>query len=140
MTPTICYHIVPSSASLETPSIYHERLRQQEAARELRFKQALAALAPKPFVVVTLEVWDKIKGNVPGVVQVPFVDLMESGAILLTWDHGAHHLDVEVSVDTPLDFFYLNRNTGEAWDIESAVDLRLPEKVLQCLNNFRVIL
>jgi hypothetical protein len=123
----------------QTPSLYLERLRLDEQHREAIFNGAIVKAAPAALVPLIQSVWDKIKGNIPGVVRVPYFDLMASGGALLTWDTRIHHLDVEIHPDTTLDFFYLNRDTGEAWDVEGTLDERLPERVLLRLNLFRVV-
>jgi hypothetical protein len=125
--------------SFETPSLFHEGLRRQEQERENRFLTALQEGVPQPVAHIARTVWDKIKGNVPGVLRAPLVDVMEEGRVLLTWDQSVHHLDVEISPDTSLDFFYLNRETNAAWDIEASSDESIPERVLHHFNFFRVL-
>ena len=123
----------------QTTSVYLDNLRLKEQERE---RILLSALAEKSSVSLGRSIeqaWDRIKGNVPGVLRVPTVEIRDQREALLTWDRGVHHLDVEVTEDGLLDFFYLNRETNEAWDYVVSTKSRLPETILSRLNCFRVV-
>lgn len=153
MTPTVPAYKFPTITSYkrhaEPYSEYramlrlqeHQQEREREKKREEAFSAGLQSCVPQPMALLVRAVWDKIKGCVPGVVRVPHLDVREEGGVLLSWDQGVHHLDVEVLPDTSLDFFYLNRETNEAWDVETTLheQERLPEKVLQHFNHFRLV-
>ena len=150
MTPTIPASTITgdgrqAAAPSQTFSVFHEMLHLQqgkrEREREKMFDAALQSCVSPPIARVVRAVWGKIQGCVPGVVRVPRLDVREEGGVLLTWDQGVHHLDVEVLPDASLDFFYLNRETNETWDVETTLQeqARLPEKVLQHFNHFRLI-
>src|SRR5260221_3428464 len=124
---------------VDTEPMTENRSVQREREREEIFCRALEQSVAPETAWITREVWDRLRGNIPGVLRVPYLDVREGGGVLLTWDQGAHHLDLEIAPAVPLDFFYLNRETGEAWDIESPLEERIPEKALQVFNRFRII-
>ncbi len=86
-----------------------------------------------------LHFWNRAKGNVPGLLSVPYLDILEDGGVLLTWDREAHHFDVEIAVGRPLEFFYRNRITSDVWEAECAPFAPLSEEVLTALNAFRIV-
>ena len=105
--------------------------------REARFRTAIQTLPPALADRVLL-VWDKIKNNTPGILKVPTAAEHEDGSgVLLSWDTSVHHLDVEITEDGLLDFFYLNRETEVAWDRETRLAAPLPEAVANALLCFR---
>lgn len=136
---TTACHVRQHVPSPQVSSVYHQRLREQEQEREEKLTAVLNSCVPDQVARLARAVWDRIKGNVPGILRVPLLDLREEGGVLLTWEQGVHHLDVEIASDGSLDFFYLNRETNEAWDVEASLEKRIPEKVLQQFNYFRVV-
>lgn len=40
------------------------------------------------------------------------------GQVCYVWDNNEHHLEIEFIPDSPIEFFYRNRETGECFDSE----------------------
>ena len=129
-------------APQETLSVYYDReYRETVAARqnqERRIKRFLAFIdtLPDDLASVVQATWSKVEGRSPGFLPAPLVDERDEGGVLLSWDKGIHHLDVEITAEGALDFFYLNRVTDEKWDIEAMATDVIPEKVMEAFDRF----
>lgn len=71
-------------------------------------------LIASDMALTALETWEIIKQqtNLPTPVACPGPE----GDLLLTWDNDIHHLELEFIPDNTPTFFYLNRDTNEAWE------------------------
>lgn len=45
----------------------------------------------------------------------PNAGVCDDGHILYTWDKGVHHFEIEIFPTGPLEYFYMNRDTGVAY-------------------------
>lgn len=45
----------------------------------------------------------------------PDAGVCPDGPVLLTWDKGRHHFEIEVPTDGPLEYFYMDRATDATW-------------------------
>ena len=87
----------------------------------------------------SMTIWHNIKGIIPGILAAPSLDFMSEGRVLLTWNQGEHHLDIEIIPNAPIEFFYRNRNTDETWEYEYEAGAKLPHEVFQYINKFRCV-
>jgi hypothetical protein len=132
------YEIQNSTTPTQLPSVTVDAIITAERKRKETFLLVLESSTEPSLSSLVKTLWEKVCGNCPGVLMVPFLNLRDNG-VLLTWDNGPHHLDIEISLGVPFDFFYMNRKTEEAWDIEVAVGERIPDQVLRAFNFFRVV-
>lgn len=77
-----------------------------------------------PTVNAALDAWDDLDRSTGGSLPVPNASAGPDGMLLLTWDRGEHHLELEFLVDSTASFFYFNRNTHGAWEIEYTKPVR----------------
>ena len=117
----------------------HETARSQEKNREIKFITAIDNLLMNNTAGLVKYIWDRLKGNVPGVIglRVPVLDVLNEGA-MLTWDQGNYHLDAEIFPGQSVEFFFRNRQTGEVWNREFDIVAKLPEDFLVYLRYFQL--
>lgn len=130
-------------ASRETDSVFfqrtHDAINTRESDREKKMMIALESSLQENTGKLVKYIWYRLKNNIPGVIglRVPVLDILDNG-VMLTWDHGNYHLDAEVYLDEPIEFFFRNRQTGEIWNREFAATEKLPEDFLFYLSYFRL--
>jgi hypothetical protein len=59
------------------------------------------------------------------------------GQLLYTWDHGDHHLELELFPDAPAEFFYENDTTGDVWEATYIVGKSVPAGAMDKLRILR---
>lgn len=57
--------------------------------------------------------WDRLRRQMPDPFDLPCSTATESGKLVMTWDSGPHHFEIEGFPDGRYDWFYLDRNSGE---------------------------
>ena len=57
--------------------------------------------------------WDCLRRQVPDRLGFPHATATESGDLVMAWDRGSHHFEIEVFHDGRYDWFYLDRSSGE---------------------------
>jgi hypothetical protein len=57
--------------------------------------------------------WECLRRQVPDRLGLPHAMATESGDLVMTWDRGSHHFEIEVFHDGRYDWFYLDRDSGE---------------------------
>ena len=86
--------------------------------------------------------WGRVKGRVPGVLDVPNVAFSDEGNVLLTWENDKHYLEIETLPDTAaVEFFYRDRETGfyEGFDWNAEAEVSFPESFCKWFGLFRVV-
>jgi hypothetical protein len=57
--------------------------------------------------------WACLLRQMPDRLSFPHATATESGDLVMTWDRGHHHFEIEVLHDGRYDWFYLDRSSGE---------------------------
>ena len=83
--------------------------------------------------------WQRLNSAVKDNLEVPDACPGSNGEILLTWDQGNDHFEVEIGPSTEVEFFYQNTKLGDSWDV-AANDPRgqLEERVTGVLELFKL--
>jgi hypothetical protein len=89
-------------------------IRQLHDGRHLTDEQAAAA--PR--------LWARVRQLQPHLLP-PHTGIAEDGSLLMAWDRGHHHLDLEVLPNGTVEWFYLDRasDRAEGEDVEAGGDL-----------------
>ncbi len=133
----------PLSVAATAPSLYGARWEDAHERQKTQFWKAIESDAlPAPLRDAFVRFWQTVTGNVPGVLRFPTVGLMDPDGekLLLTWDQGELHLDVEIHHSLPVaEFFFYNRRTKETqeWDWDENAP-SFPDTLRRKLNAFRV--
>lgn len=64
-----------------------------------------------------LALWGFMQLHVPGI-EVPHAGPTQDGGLLMVWDKGRHHFELEVSPSGRYDWFYRDRQTDNYWGAE----------------------
>lgn len=48
-----------------------------------------------------------------GQLSPPYATVTEPGGLVMTWDSGPHHFEIEILAEGRYDWFYLDRSSGE---------------------------
>lgn len=68
------------------------------------------------------EAWLRLKSQMDGCLPVPDAAPGPNGELLLAWDRGELHLELEFMPDGSAEFFSRNRTTGALWGEEYQFD------------------
>lgn len=79
-----------------------------------------------------IQVWADTSRQMP----VPDACPGPDGELLYTWDRDAHHLELEIPPEGPVEFFYRNRLTEELWEMDYRIDSPLPQGAREKLALF----
>ncbi len=78
--------------------------------------------------------WARLRHVLP-TVRIPAAGPTADGALQLAWDRGRHHVDLDIYADGRVDWFYLDRNTGETAGGEGTSS-RVPDELHRYLQAF----
>jgi hypothetical protein len=77
-------------------------------------------------------IWTASRGQMP----IPAACTGPGGQMLYAWDHGRHHLELEIFPQKAAEFFYKDRQTRELWGEDYNVGDPLPDEALKKFKLF----
>ena len=80
--------------------------------------------------------WTSLSNSTGNALLVPDACPGPDGELLYTWDQGEHHLELEISADTPAELFYENDVSGEVGEVILVIGEPVPTEVLNRLRLF----
>jgi hypothetical protein len=84
-----------------------------------------------------LSVWDSLNSATSSAIGVPNTAPGDNGQLLLVWELGQHHLEIEFAPGVTPIVFYANRTAPNAsWELDFTRDALLNETVLKTLAIF----
>jgi len=91
-----------------------EHLFQSDAwGRYLRSLMEPSGPLPTQRIRQIERLWECLQGQVTGSLALPHATATEAGELVMTWDRGPHHFEIEILPDGRYDWFYLDRSSGE---------------------------
>jgi hypothetical protein len=85
---------------------------------------------------LSVRAWHQILTASRGQMPVPAACTGPDGQMLYAWDHGRHHLELEIFPDRAAEFFYKDRETRELWGEDYSVGGPLPDEALKKVKLF----
>jgi hypothetical protein len=83
-------------------------------------------------------IWRRIDSEAEGKLEVPDACPGPSGNMLLTWDRGRYHFEIEIESDLTIALFYLDRTVGQSWELPTRLNEPFDERVKGILKVFKV--
>ncbi len=77
-------------------------------------------------------IWDASDGKMP----IPAACTGPDGQMLYAWDHGRHHLELEIIPQQPAEFFYKDRETRELWSEDYTIGDPIPAEAVERFGFF----
>jgi hypothetical protein len=113
-----------------------------ESSRSAELRTYFAMCTKRDFIDTAvadlgLNLWRKLSARLRGRVQVPDACPGVDGEILLTWDQGAHHLELEITSDLSATFFYMNTKSNECWECAANANDPLDKRIWKALSIFK---
>jgi hypothetical protein len=59
-----------------------------------------------------LTLWSALEKRVGPKLKPPYAGPLENDGFAMSWDNGQHHLEIEVSADGSLGWFYMDQDSG----------------------------
>lgn len=78
---------------------------------------------------IAWEAWCSLYYFMDKRLPVPDAGTGPDGQLLYVWDKGMHHFEMEIFPDAPAEFFYLNRETDETWELDYIIGEPLNIKI-----------
>ncbi len=69
-------------------------------------------------------------------IDLPDIALGPDRQLLLCWDKGEHHFEIEVFPGGTIEFFYLNHQTNDVWKYECMLREPIPDEIKEKLRLF----
>lgn len=57
--------------------------------------------------------WEALQKRFDARLPPPYATATEDGGLVMTWDSGPHHFEIEILTEGRYDWFYLDRSAGE---------------------------
>lgn len=86
--------------------------------------------------LMAAKAWNLIWSASGGKMPIPAACTGPDGQMLYAWDHGRHHLELEIFPNKPAEFFYKDRETRELWNEDYNIGDPIPAEVVQKLGFF----
>jgi hypothetical protein len=81
--------------------------------------------------------WEKLRKHFGGNLVVPDACPVPNGNLLLTWDRGAVHFELEVERDLNASFFFVDRHDRKtAWELTTSLENLTDARIWKALENF----
>jgi hypothetical protein len=80
--------------------------------------------------LAAIQIWERLR-QVSSRFPLPQAGVVDGGRFAMAWDVGRYHIDVEINGDGAVDWFYLDRISGDADDGERCSVNRLGALVLR---------
>lgn len=90
----------------------------------------------REIATLAIEAWYAILKETHEKISIPAVCTGPDGEIFYSWDHGRHHLELEIIPGEPPNFFYRDRETEQYWGEDYTIGEPLPTKVIATLRLF----
>lgn len=123
---------ISARPTYEHPEAHNSVVVEFTPERERRWLDYLRTLpdsgAVSPFLAASAErLWRQLR-PIAGATSIPEALATEAGGVLMVWDRGHHHLEIELMSSGTYDWFYRNRKTGTyAGGEDFPVQLLAPE-------------
>jgi hypothetical protein len=107
-----------------------------DATSETNWLEFVSRNATPEMYTRTLTTWSEVMTLTNWRLPRPSVGLGEDEEVMLCWDAGRHHFEIELIPGKPTEVFYRDRDTENSWGTEWLPEDSVPEELLPYLEFF----
>lgn len=96
-----------------------------------RFHDYFDRYADSKTNAIARDVWQQLSA---AGASMPNAGMVTPNHLILTWDKGELHFELEILPDAPMEFFYWNCTTGATWEYDWSIGTPLPDEAVEYLR------